>query len=157
MKILCIDPGETTGFAVLEDHRANLHQAMTRNVHDMMEELNKFYDLDLVIYENYLIYPNKVRMHTMKELVIPKLCGAIEAFCSMKDVDFITYRATDTHTGLDNMVHALNNGTKMKHEWRHASDALLLGLRYYLDCGTILENLKNIQICLCKQKLFEDD
>lgn len=83
-RLLCLDPGETTGWSVFEDGQlVRCGQAHTIEGYHIIHNL--FCDIvpSMVIYENYRVYAHKLERHSNSEVYTLRLIGAIEYLCDM--------------------------------------------------------------------------
>jgi hypothetical protein len=87
-----IDPGETIGYSLFEDGKFNFS--------DQTEDLNKVLDLiielkpDVVVYEKYIIYTNKLQQHNLSDVPTLKIIGIIEYICNEHHIKMIGQLAT---------------------------------------------------------------
>lgn len=83
-RLLCLDPGETTGWAVFERGELTASgQARTIEGWEVIHDL--FVDIKptAVIYENYRVYAHKLERHSNSEVYTLRLVGVIEFICEM--------------------------------------------------------------------------
>ena len=77
-----IDPGETIGYCVFKEGNFLLA--------DQTDNLNYLLDLlvvwkpDVVVYEDYKIYPNKLKVHTFSEVPTIETIGVIKHHCEQQ-------------------------------------------------------------------------
>lgn len=94
--ILGIDPGETTGFCLLELHRTfptfYRWQGNTSTIEwgcDVYRDLIPPHPRDFsiqVVYESYRIYAWRTKQHTWASLLTPRLIGGLEFLCRLRNV-----------------------------------------------------------------------
>lgn len=85
-RLLCLDPGETTGWAVFEDGALTASgQAPTLNGGwNVIDALFADVNPTVVIYENYRVYEHKLSRHANSEVYTLRLVGVIEYLCDIK-------------------------------------------------------------------------
>lgn len=131
-RLLCLDPGETTGWALYEHGKlTSAGQVATKDswniISDLFEEKNPTH----VVYENYRVYSHKLDRHAFSEVYTLRLIGVIEFLCD------VVYRIP-----YDNQMAQQAKGfvtdEKLKH-WgyynmgpKHARDAMRHGVYYLL-------------------------
>lgn len=139
--VACLDPGETTGFAVFNhgelihcgQEDTNVRPAFTV---DLIERLNGHQDPEYpslmhLVYEEYRIRGNKAQQHVGSEVVTIKHIGAIEAIA-----DRLGIPVTKQSAGL---AKGFANDDKLK-AWglfqtgrRHSNDAIRHGCYWHLQ------------------------
>lgn len=83
-RLLCLDPGETTGWSLYE-HGVATKAGQLRTIEDwkiisdLFEEANPTH----VIYENYRVYSHKLDRHAFSEVYTLRLIGVIEFLCDV--------------------------------------------------------------------------
>ncbi len=87
-RILCLDPGETTGWAVFEEHKlVRWGQATTvKNGEICWSELNSLfteYLPDFVVCEDYRIYQHKLARHSFSPVLTLRIIGGIDLLCNL--------------------------------------------------------------------------
>lgn len=136
-RLLALDPGETTGYAVFENGMLTTigHRklGMTDNKKTLdfepVVELISDYFPNIVVCENYRIYAWKVNQHTWADLITPKLIGAITYRCSYMNLPLVFQAAQEAK--------GFVTDKKLK-EWAyyykgsHARDAIRHGAYYLL-------------------------
>lgn len=81
-RLLAIDPGETTGWAVFDAGQLyDCSQLPTMRV-EMIEPLITISQPSHVICERYVVYPGKGDDHVLDALHTPQLIGAIKLICA---------------------------------------------------------------------------
>jgi Holliday junction resolvasome RuvABC endonuclease subunit len=81
--IIAIDPGETTGFVIMEKHNnewklAQFGQISIDETPNWYKRIIKVFNVDLVIIEDYKIRPDTAMAHVGQTLYTPKLIGILE-------------------------------------------------------------------------------
>lgn len=131
-KLLCLDPGETTGWAVFENGELT-KQGQTRTVddwwaiHNLVKEINPSH----VVFENYRVYAHKLERHSNSEVFTLRLVGVIEYLCDVylgiPRMDQMAHQAKGFVT--DEKLKAWGMYSKGQ---RHARDAVRHGVYYLL-------------------------
>mgnify|MGYP003812934245 CR=1 FL=1 len=85
-RLLCLDPGETTGWAVFEDAKLTASGQATTAASGWHEIDRLFSDIQptMVVYENYRVYAHKLERHSNSEVYTLRLVGVIEYLCEVK-------------------------------------------------------------------------
>ncbi len=88
--ILCLDPGETTGYAVFDaGDLVAAGEFKSKPVELGFKETGNMIDKYLpwvIVVEEYRVYGWKTKQHAWAELHTPQLIGAIKGMASMHDV-----------------------------------------------------------------------
>lgn len=132
--ILCLDPGETTGWAIFEKgDLKEFGQEGTPDPPEMSAFLHAFIDMDLfevVVYEEYRVRGNKFKEHVGSEVVTIQNIGAIKVVADEFNRDLVKQTASQAK--------AFANDSKLRH-WglhakglKHANDAIRHGVYYLL-------------------------
>lgn len=84
-RLLCLDPGETTGWAVFEDGKltASGHAATKLEGWLCIDKLVTDIQPTHVVYENYRVYAHKLDRHSNSEVYTLRLVGVIEYLCDV--------------------------------------------------------------------------
>lgn len=143
-RLLCYDPGETTGFAIFEyGELIHSSQLDTHTIKSGIRTLLRtLYNIDgsiyaspkskvtQIVYENYKVYNWKTDSHAWSNLHTPKLIGALEALAHMK--------LMPTYTQMAQQPKGFCTDKKLE-EWgyykaglKHARDAIRHGCYYML-------------------------
>lgn len=135
-RLLCLDPGKTTGWCLFEDGKLTRWGQVPecydeRNI-DVTGLTNLFKELDpdFILYEDYRVYSNKLDRHSFSPVMTVRLLGVIETYCQMNGIPSHKQMATT----------AKNFCTDAKLEqwgfWqtgmRHARDAIRHGCYFLL-------------------------
>lgn len=85
-RLLCLDPGHTTGWAVFENGLLTASGQAATMDKGWSEIDNLFNDVQptMVIYENYRVYAHKLERHSNSEVYTLRLIGVIEYLCDVK-------------------------------------------------------------------------
>ena len=93
MKILCLDPGQTTGVAVLQVVDKVPSPTYLGEVKDptLLEIEGLFVGCDVVVCENFLVRPAKARKGAFdwQDMVAPRVIGAVTTLASMHNKELI--------------------------------------------------------------------
>jgi len=151
MRLLAIDPGETTGIALfLNIQPVNQFELKPRQVSGVIEPvasladqiastLNRYREIDVIILEDYRVYKWRAKQHTWSDLHTPRLIGAIEYIASKEKIPIIKQPA--------HVAKQFCTDDKLKH-WgmyisglKHARDAVRHGCYYLLFNKEILKHV----------------
>lgn len=81
-RLLCLDPGHTTGWCLFEDGKLTASgQADTISSWYEIDKLFEDVKPTMVIYENYRVYAHKLERHSNSEVFTLRLIGVIEYIC----------------------------------------------------------------------------
>ena len=141
-KLLCFDPGHTTGFAFFKGIRlVNADDFDTREVDVSVKGIQSLMDLyepDTVVVEDYRVYKWRAKHHAGSNLLTARVIGRIETLTYMR-------LATDVFKQPAHIAKGFCTDTKLKH-WgfyrrgsRHARDAIRHGC-YFLLFGPIKQS-----------------
>ncbi|MCA1799947.1 MAG: hypothetical protein LC687_00360 [Actinobacteria bacterium] len=142
--LICLDPGETTGWSIFRRNKlVNCGQLDTSELGSISKELYGFISIHtagvpvgdcLVVYENYRVYAHKSKQHINTGLHTPKLIGIIEAVCQLLSIP--------THHQMAATAKPFCTDDKLV-EWgfyqtgeKHANDSIRHGCYYLLFGGT---------------------
>lgn len=134
--ILCLDPGETTGWAYFVgtdlidcgqvDSPVNSYNAYLC----LLQSWYYHKGYRTMIIEDYRVYANKVQQHTHSDLWVPKLIGAACGSAIRNDVNIVTQMAAQAKGFCSNdKLKAWGFYTPGK---RHAMDAIRHGAHWLL-------------------------
>lgn len=135
-RLLCLDPGKTTGWCLFEDGKLTRWGQVPECYDDRnidvtgLTNLFKELDPDFILYEDYRVYSNKLDRHSFSPVMTVRLLGVIETYCQMNGIPSHKQMATT----------AKNFCTDAKLEqwgfWqtgmRHARDAIRHGCYFLL-------------------------
>ena len=87
-RILCLDPGNTTGWALFEEHKlVRWGQAPTVKDDDIQwPEINFLFTEhkpDFVVCEDYRIYQHKLARHSFSPVLTLRIIGGIDLLCNL--------------------------------------------------------------------------
>ena len=86
-RVLAIDPGETTGYALFDGVDLDrLGQVSTGHVDTSVIPLRKLFENvepDIVVVEEYRVYAWRAKQHSWSSLHTPRLIGCIETLCEI--------------------------------------------------------------------------
>lgn len=139
-KLLCLDPGETTGWSLFENG-VPTRAGQVKTIEDwfVIMELFDTTQPTHVIYENYRVYANKFDRHAFSEVYTLRLIGAIEFMCS------VLYKIPYTNQ-MAVQAKGFVTDDKLK-QWgyynmgpKHARDSLRHGIYYLLFNKELVSN-----------------
>jgi hypothetical protein len=91
-RLLCLDPGKTTGWCLFEHGRLTKTGHVencfddtnidTAGLYQLFEELNP----DFILYEDYKVYAHKLERHVFNPVFTLRLIGAIESYAQIKKI-----------------------------------------------------------------------
>lgn len=91
-RLLCLDPGMTTGWCLFEDgkltltgHLENCYNNQNVNIKPLMALMQE-HNPDFIVYEDYKVYGHKVNRHINNPVHTVRIIGAIETYCQMNDI-----------------------------------------------------------------------
>lgn len=100
-RLLALDPGETTGWAVFRSGQlASYGQIVVPTFKDSRIDARDVWALfrtvepDVVVIEGYRVYASKAKHHTWSALYTPKLIGYVEAVCQHDDIPYYIQMAS---------------------------------------------------------------
>lgn len=136
-KLLCIDPGGTTGIAVF--HKGELKMVTQLDTIDsktdkvnyhVIDDFLRSTDFDRIIIEDYRVYQHKLKEHSFSKIPTLRLIGAIEYYCEMGNIP-IDYQMAMQAKGF-----ATDAKLKSWGFWqtgmRHSRDAIRHGIYWLL-------------------------
>lgn len=95
---LGIDPGESNGIS-LYDKDYNLVGMFTIKEEQIIEFLEPFKSLKLIVCEDFVLYPTKAMKQVYSDMPTSRVIGRIESFCRGNNVLLIKQLATIKTTG----------------------------------------------------------
>ncbi len=133
IRILCIDPGETTGIAIFESPRLVYHKEVsfdtTSQITNEIKRIADYKLVDAIVVEDYRIYSWRAEQHIWSSLFTPRLIGAIEYLGYLYDIPICKQSAGDAKG------FATDRKLKAWDMWiegqRHSRDAIRHGI-YFL-------------------------
>lgn len=135
-RLLCLDPGKTTGWCVFEDGRLTKWGQVEncfddKNISiDGMMKLFKEVDPDYVVYEDYKVYSNKLDRHAFSPVMTVRLIGMIETYCQLENIPTHKQMATTAKTFCTD--EKLQQWGFWQQGMRHARDAIRHGCYFLL-------------------------
>lgn len=135
-RLLCIDPGKTTGWCLFEkgqlttvDHVENCYDDKNVDVVPLMKLIEDIQP-DFILYEDYRVYSHKLDRHSFNPVFTVRLIGAIETYAQMHNVP--------THKQMATTAKSFVTDEKLK-QWgfwetgkRHGRDAIRHGCYFLL-------------------------
>lgn len=97
--ILCLDPGETTGYAIFQQ-QSLVRQGQIRTVTDDKIVWDEIYALiagdhfDQIVCEDYRIYEHKLSRHAFSPVLTLRLIGGIDLMSKINGIDIHYQMAT---------------------------------------------------------------
>lgn len=132
--LLALDPGETTGYALFKyDHMVEAGQLATHNVYagvDLLEEMLKKHQPDMVVYEDYRVYAWKAQSHSWETLHTPRFIGAIQTLTYLRQIPVLAQMAQQAKMFCTDQK--LQQWDYYQKGQRHARDAIRHGCYYLL-------------------------
>lgn len=144
MKLLCLDPGKTTGVAVLEINDKKPHPIYLDETKDvtLTDIAELFRAADLVVCENFLTRPNKARKGAFdwSDMVAPRVIGAATTLSKLYDVPLVLQSPAikPTGYGFANLKYVRGK------QGVHIQDAVAHGMYYAVKhqlCGPVSTKL----------------
>ena len=135
-KLLCLDPGKTTGWCLFEngqlttvDHVPDCYDDKNVNVVPLLKLIEDIQP-DFILYEDYKVYSNKLDRHAFNPVFTVRLIGAIEAHAQMTGIK--------THKQMASTAKSFVTDDKLK-QWgfyekglKHGRDAIRHGCYFLL-------------------------
>lgn len=135
-KLLCLDPGKTTGWCLFEDGHLtkwgqvdDCYDDKNINVKGLTDLFNELQP-DFILYEDYRVYNNKLDRHSFSPVMTVRLLGVIETYCQMNNIP--------THKQMATTAKNFCTDAKLE-QWgfwqrgmRHARDAIRHGCYFLL-------------------------
>lgn len=133
-KLLALDPGETTGWAIFENGKmTSCGQWDTSDISSTYGHLKDILSanvITVVVYESYRVYAWKAKEHTHSELHTPQLIGAIKALLGVENIPYYSQSAQIAKGFVtDDKLKAWGLWIKGA---RHARDAIRHGIYFTL-------------------------
>jgi len=135
-RLLSIDPGETTGYAIFRDGELYETEQLTvkKDGLQLLHHAFREHYFDYVVIEDYRIYPNKLRQHVLNDVFTVKVIGAIEFMFAIRETNRplrITYQMASLPQGF-----VTKEKIKQWEMWTvakiHARSAVVHGAYYLL-------------------------
>jgi hypothetical protein len=142
-RLLALDPGHTTGWAVFEHGKLTACGQSETEQKGWAEIDRLFNDIDptMVIYENYRVYQHKLARHSNSEVYTLRLVGVIEYLCDVK-------HRIPRYNQMASQAKGFVTDEKLKH-WgfyrvglRHARDAIRHGCYFLLFAEELGKNVR---------------
>lgn len=143
--LLCIDPGETTGFAVFMNgvlcEYGQIETVSTDAKGDKKIQWGSLADLfiqfepDVVVCENYRIYAHKLERHSFSQVETLRLIGGIDQLCNSP---YLAESVTPLYYAMAVQAKGFVTDDRLK-EWdlwksgmKHSRDAIRHGIYFLL-------------------------
>ena len=120
-RVLTLDPGDTTGWAMLE-HGSLAHSGQVAGTTARITELFDLYAPTLVIFEEFVLYPWKSAQQSFSNLPTARLIGAIELLAEQRRIPVLGQGANLAKGVIDDQK--LKNLFLYQSGKRHANDAI---------------------------------
>lgn len=127
--ILTLDPGESTGWTFL-DAQGNLHGGTAPKSHSAVAQLIIELAPDLVVYENFRMYPGKAQSLVWNSFYPCEVIGVIKYVCDSRGIKYVD-QAPSVKKYAGGFDHMWSEFAKNHPFTEHTKDAYL-HLRYYL-------------------------
>ena len=134
IRLVALDPGETCGLAFFNcGELVEVEQIkLDFKKHDWDPLIDRICELmpDVVVYEDYKIYPGKLKAHSFSGVDTLKVIGAIEFLCSHNKYKSISMMASTAKGFVTN--EKLKEWGFYKKSLNHGRDAVRVGLHALL-------------------------
>lgn len=134
-RLLCLDPGETTGWAIFED--CALHDCgQTRTVRDGVIDFDAIRCLimgshcDWIVCEDYKVYAHKLDSHTFSPVVTLRVIGIAEYLAWEKGTEMTFQMAQQAKQFVTD--DKLQRWGMYQEKMKHARDAIRHGVYFLL-------------------------
>lgn len=135
-KLICFDPGKTTGWCTFVDgrldktgHIEHCYDDNNIDVTPLMNVLNEEKP-DFILYEDYKVYSHKLARHTFNPIFTLRLIGAIEAYSQINNIPTHKQMAVTAKNFVTD--EKLKNWGFWETGMRHARDAIRHGCYFLL-------------------------
>lgn len=129
MKMICYDPGHTTGWAIFEDNKL-LSAGESEDWKDVREQLDTG-QFDLVLIEEFKLYPWKAKHKSWDTFTEIEVIGVIKEYCHYNKIEVELQLAAQKDFFSNDKLKKLFGNIPS----RHAKDAVRHGLVYYTFGG----------------------
>ena len=126
MKILAVDPGGTTGWALFYDGELFMCDEAI-GWYDITFMLNR--TLDVIVYEDFVLFPHKAAVQIGSKMPAVSVIGVLQYTATLKDIQIVAQPAS-----IKNVAKKKFDLSDFKSE--HIKDATLHGLYYIATTGT---------------------
>lgn len=127
MKVLALDPGETTGYVVFNQDK---HEIVESGQFPYIQELERLIELcDFVIIEKFELFPHKAKEQIGSTFPTCEVIGVAKYLCGKFNRDYILQRPLDQSFFNDAKLKILGFRTNRK----HANSAIKHLLHYYVN------------------------
>lgn len=139
VSLIAVDPGETVGFAWFR--KGDLRHAGQTSWRELPDEdtiktLGLFFQRLLINYEpvhvvieDYKIYEHKSKMHSWSDLITPRLIGAMQIICHLREIPLTMQMASSKQFCTNGK---LRHWGYYKEGMPHANDAIRHGCYWLL-------------------------
>jgi hypothetical protein len=130
--LLCLDPGDTTGYAVFDS--GALVKAGQFRVTPLslakFHTLFRHYKPDRIVAENYRVYQHKLKQHANSTVPTIQYVGAIKSFAQLLGIP-VTWQWAFQAKGFGTDYRLRELGLYQANR-RHANDAIRHGVYFYV-------------------------
>lgn len=147
-RLICLDPGETTGFAYFVDGElVSWKQLATHNIYAGIDILTEEFDTlkpTMVVYEDYRVYAHKAETHSWNTLHTPRLIGGIQTLCHQRGIPRFCQMAQQPKMFCTDVK--LRHWGYYKQGQKHSRDAIRHGTYYLLFNLTKIHDEHNLNL-----------
>lgn len=144
MVIVGIDPGQTTGFSVLNAPMEVVSYGQVTDVTLLLQAIGE-HRPDVVVMEDFKLYSGSAQRLSWNDLPAPQVIGVIKNYCEQNDIELITQTPSTRKFFTDALLKFLDLYIPGK---QHAVDSLRHALYYawftagYKDTKEVQDVLK---------------
>ena len=121
MKLLGLDPGKTTGWALVSLEGRDLKPIDFGHDKEpsMVDQTSHIKDADLVIIESFLVDPRyaKAGAFNYDDMIAPQVIGSLKTLCKMLDTPYVLQPASVKPVGYGFLGKTYVKGKKNMHKW----------------------------------------
>lgn len=128
--LLCLDPGETTGWAIFRHGKLTGAGQFRVTRLELFDQLVTKFNPDMMIIENYRVYPWLLKQHSWSEIPTLRYIGALQHIAAL--------RGTPVRLQMAQLVKTYCTNPKLR-QWglyredkKHANDAIRHGCYFLL-------------------------
>ena len=128
MKILAVDPGGTTEWALFYDGKLFMCDEAI-GWYDVAFMLNR--TLDVIVYEDFVLFPHKAAVQIGSKMPAVGVIGVLQYTATLKDILIVAQPAS-----IKNVAKKKFDTSSIHTTSEHIKDAVLHGLYYIATTGT---------------------